>query len=352
MSLNRLTIRNLRNISSIEFNPEQKFNLFYGPNGSGKTSILEAIHYLGFGRSFRGRIHERIIKKGEDALEVFGSTREGTGVGIEKGRGGNTRIRVNSENKKSIAELAEILPIQLIHPESYRILDSGPKYRRQFLDWGVFHVEPVFMSIWRRTDIAIQQRNAALRDINRHQIEIWNREIVLGAEQIDEMRKRYLVLFTPIFNEVYSSLNGEEVALKYQRGWSESQELSEILEKSIQREQMLGYTEHGPHRADLKIYSQNALVEDIFSRGQKKWLICALKFAQGVLLQQQIQKPCIYLMDDLAAELDASRRKKVSDLLDSFDAQIFLTATELDKLGDFVERPLSTVFHVERGGLR
>jgi DNA replication and repair protein RecF len=355
MSLVRLEISNFRNLLDLKIEPLPIFNIIHGENGSGKTSIFEAIYFLGLGRSFRHHLVNRIINYDAEKLSVFALTNSynniTNAIGIEKDRDGKSRIKMNGENIQSTAALAELLPIQLINPDSYYLLTAGPKHRRQFLDWGVFHVEPSFFSEWKRVQRILKQRNAALRSSSHiAHIHSWDIEFAAASNAIETLRKSYIEKLNPIFQQVIAELlEIPDLILDYRCGWDTERDLQDVLRESLPRDQQLGYTQFGPQRSDIRIYSNNFLAQDIFSRGQQKLLICGLRLAQGMLLRELTQKKCIYLIDDLAAELDAKHRKRIMELLVSLQSQVFVTATNPHDLKDLVNIAETRMFHVERG---
>ena len=145
MSLSRISVTGIRNLQPVTLNPSPRVNILYGDNGSGKTSLLEAIHLLGMARSFRSTRLTPVISHDQSNCTVFGLVEmvngQSSALGISRDRNGEARIRINGQSVRSATELAEALPLQLINPDSFRLLEGAPKLRRQFLDWGVFHVE-------------------------------------------------------------------------------------------------------------------------------------------------------------------------------------------------------------------
>ncbi len=357
MSLSRLAVTAVRNLHAVTLSPSPRINILYGANGSGKTSVLEAIHLLGLARSFRGSRLQPVIQHEEGACTVFGQVELASGghsqLGITRDRQGDVQIRIDGRNVRSAAELAENLPLQLINPDSFRLLEGAPKLRRQFLDWGVFHVEHRFMPAWQRLQQALRQRNSWLRHgtLDAASQVAWDRELCSASEEIDRYRRDYIQALKPVFEETLRELlQLEGLTLSYYRGWDKERELSEILTASLGRDQQLGHTQAGPQRADLRLRLSHHNAADILSRGQQKLVVCALRIAQGHLANQTKRGQCIYLVDDLPSELDEHHRQALCRLLEDLNCQVFITCVDHDIVRDGwrAETPVS-MFHVEHG---
>lgn len=355
MSLIHLEINNFRNFTNVTLKPEAKFNLIYGNNGSGKTSILEAIHYLSLARSFRTHITNRVINHEQESFSLFGLVQQDSTsipIGIQRERNNEGQIRIQGKNETSIMELAKVLPLQFINSEAHRLLSGGPKFRRQFLDWGLFHVEQNFLPLWQRAYRALKQRNAALRTLSHEQIRLWNNELANASEELHFLRENYIEKFSAVFLQTLQHLLPNlEVSLSYYRGWSKERALGNILEENISRDIELGYSQFGPQRADLILRSHNIPIQDVLSQGQMKLVVYAMRLAQGMLLKNQSQKNCVYLIDDLPAELDKEKQRLVAYILLNLNTQIFITGIENEDLEVLFPRRESNLFHVEHGGL-
>ncbi len=344
-----LSIQHLRNLSQLDLFPVPSFNLLVGPNGSGKSSILEAIHLLSLGRSFRTHLHPRVIQNGEDSFCIYASFLDGQRVGVEKSRSQQNRIHLNGESLRSQAEIAERLPIQLIHPDGYELITGSAKGRRQYLDWGTFHVEHQFFNWWRRSQRILQHRNLALKQqVSKMELQAWNNELCGLAEQIHTARLQYFEQLSPVIDAVLSKFLDVDITLSYFRGWDDELSLHEVLLANEARDRAMGYTQKGPQRADIKIRVGKTPAADVLSRGQLKLLVCALRLAQGMDYKRQSNRPCLFLLDDLTSELDLNKRHQLLQALTDLQAQVFITSVEPGELGDFHTAPNAQLFHVEQ----
>ncbi len=347
--LSHLSINHLRNLAQFKIEPEAGFNLIVGPNGSGKTSVLEAIHLLSVGRSFRTHQHAALIQHQQSAYCLHAHIDNIQKIGVEKQRQTKLKIRINGETHTGPQALAQLLPLRLIDPSSFELLSAGPKTRRQFLDWMVFHVEPGFIAAWRKAQQVIKQRNAALKSgLPLAECCVWDDALVSVAGELDEMRQRSFQAFIPIMQHQLQLLADFSVDFSYFRGWDPVIDLSKCLAATQQRDSYLGYTQKGPHRADLKIITEDHPVDLVLSRGQQKLLILAMYLAQGVLLKNTQQKQSIYLIDDLAAELDPKNRTRALNVLAKMEAQVFITSVDLPSIGENQAVKNAKVFHVEQ----
>jgi DNA replication and repair protein RecF len=352
-SLEACNFRNFSNLKIDRFSPQ--FNLIYGENGSGKTNLLEAIYHLSLGRSFRTRLVSRIVRYDSEKFSIFGKVLD-IPIGIEKSTNGAFNIRVAGEDIFSAAKLAEIFPVQFINPDIHQLITAGPQYRRQFVDWGVFHVEhEVFLQLWKNAQRIIKQRNAALKlgKNSKREVILWDSELVKASYLIDKSRRVYIEAFEPVFFEMIDKLLGnKKINIKFYSGWDEKKDYQEVLERSLVRDFQFGHTLHGPHRADLRVYVDKIPAQDVLSRGQQKLLACAMRLTQAILLKKINNENCVLLVDDFAAELDEQRRRAFCNVLGELQTQIFATSTELQLLADLFDVDSSVMFHVEHGGIR
>ena len=355
-SLRLLRLCAVRNVQLAELNLHSTLNIIHGKNGSGKTSILEAIHLLASGKSFRSSKTSPLISTDADQLTIYAETQKSQRISLKKQRSRASEMKLDLEIQKNWDSVARLLPIQVLDASSFLLLEGGPRSRRRFLDWGVFHVEHNFLNHWRTTRKCIANRNQLLKSsqLDKEQLAAWDKEFCLASGSVDLSRKHYFDRFLPVFQKTYQNLAAdggvESVTLEYNRGWDKNIPLEEVLLGCFKNDLRYGATQHGPHRADISFKVGKLPAIDVLSRGQQKLLVSALKIAQGRIFSEVISDECIYLVDDLPAELDGENREKVLQELLGLNSQLLVTCVELSS----VERCLkisseASTFHVERG---
>lgn len=358
MTIQRLRLHHFRNLAPVDLQPAAGLNLIYGENGSGKTSLLEAIYLLSLVRSFRSKKLKHLVAHQASYFTVHAELRDAQGLhfplAVQRQLASDeTEIRLGGQRPSSIAELTAQLPVQLINPDAFRLLEGGPKERRQFLDWGAFHVEPGFIFAWQRFQRALKQRNSLLRHarIDPLELDLWEKEIAASGEEVTRYRETYLQQLLPLFEQLLARLSQlEGFRLNFQRGWDKSLSLAESLFQSRQKDSEQGFTQSGPQRSDLRVSFQGRSAIEVLSRGQQKLVVSALKLAQGRLLAAAGKKQCIYLIDDLPAELDQQHRQMFCRLLEEQGSQVFITSVDQSALQiDWKEPDRIHWFHVEQG---
>ena len=354
MRLTRLGVRDLRNLAPLELAPASGLNLVLGPNGAGKTSLLEAIHVLGYGRSFRGRIRDGLIRSGAPALEVFAEWDEGLParsrrVGLRHA-GGDWQGRLDGADIAALGQLCTALAVLCFEPGSHTLVHGPAEARRRYLDWGLFHVEPRFLPLWRRAQRALKQRNAALkRRAGDAELDAWEQELALAAEPLTALRLASLEGLQARLAAEHAALVPQLGApgLRFQPGWrQEDMALTDALLLARDRDRQAGFTSVGPHRADWRVTHATRPAGEALSRGQAKLVALACLLAQAEAFAALRGEWPVFLLDDLAAELDASHQQRLLARLDSAGGQVWLTGTEVPAA---LQGRAAALFHVEQG---
>lgn len=355
MQLSRLHIHAVRNLQEVILHLHPQFNIFTGSNGSGKTSALEAVHLLGVGRSFRSRQIHSIISYQQDVLACFGEVIDAQGVriamGIEKHRQGEVVCKVRGEICARISDFATVLPLQLMTPDVFKLLQAGAEERRKLLDWGVFHVEPRFGQVCQRYQRLLKQRNAGLKQALGPQLVAWDHELAQMGEELACYRQNYLQSLNPYLIKVQEKLLPQSlpIEVRYEAGWNTALSLAQALQNALRQDSRYGYTSVGPHRADILMTLEGFPVGQVLSRGQQKLWISALYLAQAEHLAMVHGKRCLYLLDDLTSELDAQNQQRLLSLLDEQGHQVLLTGVTAKDWQDYIPKERRKMFHVEQG---
>ncbi len=358
MQIQQLKIGQLRNIRSGQISPSPQLNIFYGGNGAGKSSLLEAIYTLGNGRSFRTARHAKVIQEGLDSFHVFAQFADKDNskhkLGLIRQRNGEIQIKLNGDKVTKLSNLSKTLPMQILAPEQYELLSKGPSGRRKLLDWGVFHVEHSFLNLWQKALKILQQRNQALKQTQTYkQLAPWDQQLVSVSLEIDSKRLEYIKLIEPIFQQLLSAfLPDIQSNLKLYSGWKSGDALSEVMQRQFELDKKTGFTHSSIQKADLKILINGQAAADQLSRGQQKLVTIALKLAQVQLMQQLTSRCPIFLLDDIGAELDLEHQKVLLDFLaqQPQEQQIFITSVHLDPLKRLIKGYNRVkLFHVEHG---
>jgi len=361
MALEELHLHHFRNITSQRLVFSPGLNIVFGLNGSGKTSLLEAIYYLSTGRSFRTSKHNRVVQEGNDRFTLFGRVAEASGrhrLGIERVIGGQeATLHKNGLKLRSIAEFARLMPVSVIEPGTFDLVSGGPGFRRRFLDWLVFHVEHDYGRRWKACQRAIRQRNHLLRHgiLSDQELGPWTQQVAVLGEEITRSRANGFELFRKELDRMLSNSGADwaqGLKLEFARGWDANQGLEATLTANPQSEQRAGFTLYGPNRADIRIRSGNQPAGEVLSRGQQRSLVILMKLAQMRVLREQCGIRGVCLLDDINADLDTGNQQLLAGELLALGCQLFVTS--ITSPGH--EGPWSGVsagdyrmFHVEHG---
>jgi DNA replication and repair protein RecF len=361
MLITTLEITDFRNLQTATLHPEAiGYNVIYGNNGSGKTSLLEAIHCLSLGRSFRGSTPLQIIRHEADQFTLFSEllneTQRQLSVGLSRDRKGGLRWRLDRKEVNTSTDIVSLIPILLMNAHSHHLLELGPNCRRKFLDRGLFYQFDHFIDYYKNFCKAIKQRNTALRASSyayQSGLESWTAVLVQQAQLMTELREQYIRIFAPFLKEaICELLQLTDFTIQYEPGWDSDKEYSRVLEDCLASDREAGYTQYGPHRADFKMTIKGRSAKHCLSRGQQKLLVSALLLAQGQLLARERERRTLYLIDDLPSELDKYSRQRILALLARQQAQVFVTTIEKETIQECTDSSFSMplkMFHVEHG---
>lgn len=362
MTLTSLSIRDCRNLVSVDLQLAAGLNLFVGPNGAGKTALLEAVHVLSRGRSFRSSQATRVIRRDQPEMIVRAGISSETGavaqLSVARPRRGATRVHMDGDPMPGgVSAASKVLPVQVMLPGVSDLVFAGPGERRRWLDWGVFHVEPLYLNTWRSYHQLLKQRNARLKQLPPAAgvdsvLTTFTERLLAAAEPLAALRRAYVSAWMPYFCQTLNKLDPELAELVpelNEYGAATTDELADLMSQNRLRDVKLGVTHSGPHRVDLVLKLFGRPVGESLSRGQGKTVALAMMQSQAEFLATKTGQSSLFLIDDAGAELDRDHNASFFEALADTKAQIMATCTEAPWTGSAYPGAERALFHVKQG---
>ena len=358
MSVLKLITQNFRNLigGQVTFHPDNNFII--GANGSGKSSLLEAIFFLGHGKSFRTTKVNTIVHHQENKFVVSIKDLEHRQLGLSKDViTGQYDIKINSERHSRLSDLAKNIAVQIVTPETFKLFFGGPKERRRFIDLGLFHVKHEFSQQWRDFSRVLKQRNACLKaPNNRSMLEYWTNIFCQQSEVVADSRGQYvseLKIELAKWTDLLLPNLSDQIRVQYLRGWSLNKTLPDVLLENKEREIQYGFSLYGAQKFDVRFLLNKTPIDMLLSRGQQKLFLLALTFAQSKLIERVKRVKPILLIDDIGAELDINSRSLLSTAIDKLNCQVIITAIDKFALEPLVSSNKNyKMFHVKHGEIQ
>lgn len=345
MIVNALEFINYRNLSDNRIEPAEKVNVIYGNNAQGKTNLLEAVWLFSGGHSFRGAKDSELITFGKNKarlyLEFFSGKRDQKAEILYQNS--KKEVIINNVKKSSAAFLSQHFSAVVFSPEHLTLIKNGPSLRRKFIDGSICQQDLRYAVRLNKYNQTLQQRNALLKEINKHKelkdtLEIWDDVLIdLGADIILK-RLEFLDKLKVSAKELHEGISSgsEELEIKYCSSAIKSEEkLSKcdiicLLQKEFKRVRKediyLGVTNAGPHRDDLDFFINSKSARRFGSQGQQRSIVLSLKLSEARLMSEAFEEPPVVLLDDVMSELDTKRQDFL--LKNTEDNQVFITCCE------------------------
>ncbi len=346
--IRELAIHQVRNLKHARLSLD-KYNLFVGDNGSGKTSLLESIFLLSRGKSFRHHQPKHYIHHQYDSCTVWAhldTEHDSYTLALQKHQDATTLLRLDGTPISTQSTLTLRLPVLVIDPSSMALLEEGSNSRRQLLDWLCFHGEAGFYPTWLEYNRLLKQRNALLKSTHaKHTIHAWDAQLSTAAHRLHDYRQAVFERWrTHLDNSIETLLPQyhAQLTIAYQAGFDTKRSLADILAERLEADIELGYTRIGAHRADIAVgikltptdgQRRHEHAINVLSRGEKKLLITALRLSQLPLVchaQAPSQSLPAVLIDDIDAELDAHAIEILITQLTRLPCQLFITSLNLE----------------------
>lgn len=356
--ITRIRLDKFRNFLDVELFPHKNLNVIYGDNGAGKSSVLEAIHVLGFGRSFRTSKPDSFINYDATSSSAhcqFSKDNESMSLGFTRSRSSGFEFSVNAERTKKKADIARLLPVQIFTPQSSDLILGPPIGRRRYIDWLLFHVEQRFQLQNSQFQACLNHRNALLKQKGLNskasfkEQDVWRNQLAVLGESITNSREAHILRLNAEISTLYEQFCPElNIVLRYNKGWDKESSLLEAIENKTDKDLLRGITSCGPHKADIQFLVNGKNAAEFLSRGQLRLLVSILLLGEVVLLKQITGKQSLFLIDDISAELDEENRQKFISTVLQQNTQVFVTAIERRQMSFIHNYKQKKVFHVEQ----
>jgi DNA replication and repair protein RecF len=357
--LRHLSLRAFRNYAALELDLEEGLTAVVGPNGQGKTNLIEAVYFLCLGRSFREHRESRLIRFGETAARVEGTTEHGGRSGtirIVLRRSGGKQAEVDGTRLERLSQLIGVLPVVSLTPEDLAIAYGDPTPRRRLLDVLLAQTDREYLEALRRYRRALAQRNRCLKEGRDTLVLTYEPELAASGALIQRRRTELTAFLVAQTAAVYDriSRSEERLSLQYRpfgfAGITPSEEgLRSALEENRAGDRRLGFTSIGPHRDDLQLAVDDRPLRHFGSHGQARTALAALKLAEVAYYERAYDRPPILLMDEVTSVLDRDRALQLVELLADHSSQVLVTAPQSEELGALAGRIRQTV-RIQAGG--
>ena len=348
MRIRELTLRPFRNLAAIRLSFTANYALVFGPNGRGKSNILEAISYLSIGKSVRGAKDAQVVPHGEEFFDIQAICTDGRHehqLRVFYGKKEGKKAFTDASSLPRVSDLLGIFRTVHFSPEDVSLVLRFPAQRRRLLDILISQSSANYLRDLQRYNRVLAQRNHLLRAakksnqrlVDRKLMEPWDAQLVdLGAElrkhridaleQLNDPFTRYYDRFSPAGEEVIIAYQGaKETELEALRN-----ELGEALDRRREQEAQMGHTLSGPHRDDLKFTLNGESAEAYASEGQLKTILISWKLAEARYMEKQTGRQPVLLLDDAFSELDPGRTSELLDIINEFEQVIATTPQEPD----------------------
>lgn len=338
MVVKQLLLNDFRHFSSCLFDFDDSTNLIVGQNGSGKTSILEAVYYLAYAKSFRSRSLENLIGHQQQRFQIDAKIHHPPTTHVVQSCHSmlkhETRLKIDHDTQLRQADLARMLPVVFIDTSTHRDFADTPKNRRDYINWCCFYTQENYHDHLSKYQRALQHRNQLLKQYKIRggkpdsQLKTWTEPLQFYAEKVHLTRQTLFDSLNAALTDMWPYFFDTPPAqLIYQFGWKADKDYASCLQQALSQDLIYGYTQHGPHRADILCLTHDNLpIFQTFSQGQQKLFSYLLRFIQLELVRSTHKNHRILLIDDLPAELDQANQKKIIALMNDTPCQKFVTA--------------------------
>lgn len=343
MYLQHITLQNFRNYIRQEFDLQPRGNLIIGPNGCGKTNLLEAIAYCGTGKSIRFHRDEELMHYAADQFGIRAGFMLDMGMSYDfliNYAQGRKLLKLDQQPVRQLSKLYHAIKVIYCAPEDLHLIGGSPRFRRQYFDLAISQLFPEYITILRQYLHVVNQRNVMLKgEFCLAEKSAWDNRFVEGMVAVHSYRQRYLELINQCFGERYSLISDKarDIRVEYQPIYRDvysrkEDEIMAFVSQLQKREIRMQRTLIGPHLDDYEFFHENRGLRVFGSQGQKRIVVIVLKLIQARLIEEITRIKPILLFDDIFAELDIRHSQRIRELTES-RYQVFIASPKADIAG-------------------
>ena len=335
MPLSKISLLNFRCFDSLDISLSPGANFFYGKNGCGKTSILEAAYMFSSGKSFKSSNIKSLIKHNADNFFLKGYDNEkGYIFDIQKNLVKPINIKLNNE-RVTTSILTKNLPCSAIHNNTFSFASATPEFRRRLIDRSIFIAEENFSESWFSMYRALKQRNAMLKKGDVYKIDVWDKQFSCQGKNVSNMRQDFFDKTHKEFSKILQTIKNENlfnflniIKIDFFQGWDPTIDLMELLSQNLIVDKKRRSTSQGPHKSDIKFLINDVDAKQFLSRGEQKFFSILWSCAQNEVLKNHYNIDSTLIIDDIKSELDDNKFYILLELLSNYKNQIIFSCIE------------------------
>lgn len=362
MYLKSLQLINFKNYEEAELQLSPSVNCFTGDNGSGKTNILDAVHYLSVCRSYLNSVDKQNIRFDQPFFVIQGTfhiDEKEVDIQCSVKTGAKKIFKRNKKEYEKLSDHIGQFPCVMISPYDRNLIGDGSEVRRKWMDGIIAQSNKGYLENLQRYSKVLDQRNALLKNMYEHglfdreSMDVWNEQLIRYGTKIHEVRQSFLTEFIPVFQKAYNFIGEEEeeINLEYKSQLNDMS-FADLLHQNEKKDAFTQYTHGGIHKDDLQFTIKHHPVKKFGSQGQQKSYLIALRLAQFDWLKEHLIAIPILLLDDIFDKLDDKRVGKLLQFVsDQSFSQVFITDTNRERLENIFQNSDIPIryFQVEKG---
>lgn len=346
MKLQQLDLTNFKNFEHLELQFDTPIVCFVGNNGEGKTNLLDSIYYLCIGKSYFNHVEQQSMLHDSHFLRVEGiftsAEQKDYQISILSAVGKRKEIKKNKVVYERVAEHLGFSPVCFVAPDDSKLILGGSEERRRFMTVTLSQINPNYVRLLTDYRKILNQRNALLKHqtVDKQLLRAYNQQIEPLGREIHQIRQDYFKDFAPLVQKIYSLISSgkEQISCSYSSQLN-NHDFAQLLAESEQKDLISQRSTVGIHKDNISFKMNGESLKVYGSQGQQKTVLLSLKLAELQMISQALNKPPIFLLDDIFDKLDATRVEELFRYIIELEyGQLFITDTNAERLNSLLSK--------------